>query len=135
MPRASTPTIPVVHADFTAPGGWAATEELLARKVKFTGLFCANDQMAMAAISKLAAAGKSVPEDVSVVGYDNTDMGAYPLECAPHHRRHAPSGRIWALNCLPAAREAVLLQGPRPSPATFAPTFVPRWTSLRKIGR
>ena len=69
--------VPVVHADFTAPGGWAATDELLARGATFTGLFCANDQMAMAAISRLRLAGRSVPDDVSVVGYDNTDMGGY----------------------------------------------------------
>lgn len=72
-----TERIPVVHSDFTSPGGWAATDELLARKTKFTGLFCANDQMAMAAISRLRLAGMSVPDDISVVGYDNTDMGAY----------------------------------------------------------
>lgn len=72
-----TGKVPIVHADFTSPGGWAATDELLARKTPFTGLFCANDQMAMAAISRLRLAGRSVPDDISVVGYDNTDMGAY----------------------------------------------------------
>jgi LacI family transcriptional regulator len=69
--------VPVVHADFTPAGGWAAAEELLARDTPFTGLFCANDNMAMAAMSRLHLAGRSVPGDVSVVGYDNTEMGGY----------------------------------------------------------
>jgi LacI family transcriptional regulator len=42
-----------------------------------TALFCANDQMAMGALSCLHHAGLSVPGDVSVVGYDDTDVAAY----------------------------------------------------------
>jgi LacI family transcriptional regulator len=69
--------VPIIDADFTATGGWNAAEQLLTRRVRFTGLFCANDQMAMGAISFLQAAGKSVPGDISVVGYDDVDIAAY----------------------------------------------------------
>jgi LacI family transcriptional regulator len=123
-------TVPVVHADFTAPGGWAATEELLARKVKFTGLFCANDQMAMAAISRLDTAGKSVPEDVSVVGYDNTDLGAYLRP-----RLTTVDTRIDEMG-LNACRLLVNLCYGKDLPIerVFEPLFVLR-DSVRKIGR
>ncbi|ATU65695.1 substrate-binding domain-containing protein [Piscinibacter gummiphilus] len=123
-------TIPVVHADFTAPGGWAATEELLGRKTKFTGLFCANDQMAMAAISKLGVAGKSVPEDVSVVGYDNTDMGAYLRPRLTTVDTHIGEMGLNACRLLVNQCYGKELSIAR----DFPPTFVPR-DSLRKIGR
>jgi LacI family transcriptional regulator len=69
--------VTIADADFTAQGGWRATELLLQRGSRFTGLFCCNDQMAMAAMSCLHAAGKSVPGDVSVVGYDDADIAPF----------------------------------------------------------
>ena len=42
-----------------------------------TALFCANDQMAMGALSCLQNAGVSVPGEVSVLGYDDTDVAAF----------------------------------------------------------
>lgn len=70
-------SVTIVDADFTMPGGWAAADELLASGERFTGLFCANDQTAVGAMSRLHLAGVSVPGDVSVVAYDNTDLGAF----------------------------------------------------------
>ncbi|MCW7537926.1 LacI family DNA-binding transcriptional regulator [Aquabacterium sp. A7-Y] len=64
-------------ADFTAASGWAATERLIQRGARFTGLFCANDQMAMAAMSCLQASGRSVPGQVSVVGYDDAEIASF----------------------------------------------------------
>jgi LacI family transcriptional regulator len=64
--------------DFTFAGGSAATRALLAHAPDaFTALFCANDVMAMAAISRLARAGLSVPGDVSVLGFDDNDLATY----------------------------------------------------------
>ena len=52
-------------------GGMQAVEALLARKVRFTALLAYNDLMAVGAIHALFAAGLRVPEDVSVVGFDD----------------------------------------------------------------
>jgi LacI family transcriptional regulator len=67
------------EGDFTGQSGWDAAARLLARKGidKVTGLFCANDQMAMGALSCLHHAGISVPGDWSVVGYDDAEFAAY----------------------------------------------------------
>ncbi|GAA0770184.1 substrate-binding domain-containing protein [Ideonella azotifigens] len=70
--------VPCVDGLFTAKGGSEATGALLAGGAQFTGLFCCNDLMAMGAIARLHAAGKRMPEEVSVIGYDDADeMAAY----------------------------------------------------------
>ncbi len=123
-------SVAVMNADFTAPGGWAAAEQLLASRAKFTGLFCANDQMAMAAISCLRHHGKSVPEDVSVVGYDNTELSAFMTP-----RLTTVDTRIGEMG-LNACRLLLNLCYDKSLPIArdFEPVFVPR-DSLRKIGR
>jgi len=63
---------------FTFEGAHAATRELLQRAPgQFTALFCANDAMAVAAIARLARAHVRVPQDVSVVGFDDSDLATY----------------------------------------------------------
>jgi DNA-binding LacI/PurR family transcriptional regulator len=48
--------------------------ELLKSKEKFTGVFCANDMIALGAMQCLIDAGVRIPEDVAVVGYDDIQM-------------------------------------------------------------
>lgn len=62
--------------DFTVDGGRAATEELLARWPDLDGVFAANDLMAAGALQALAAAGRAVPEQVRVVGFDDAPLAA-----------------------------------------------------------
>ena len=69
--------VPVEEGDFAAQSGWEAVERLLARDQPFTALFCANDQMAMGALSCLQHRGIAVPRQVSVLGYDDTDVAAF----------------------------------------------------------
>lgn len=51
--------------------GHAMAKDLLASGRRFTALICTNDLMAMGAISALKEAGLRVPEDVSVMGFDD----------------------------------------------------------------
>ncbi len=67
----------VVEGDFTPEGGALAMQRLRARGVRFTGLFAANDQTAAGAMDVLRCAGVRVPEDVSVVGFDDLPMVRY----------------------------------------------------------
>lgn len=57
--------------DWTAVGGYQATQQLLTEERTFTGLIVGNDQMALGAMRALREAGLRVPEDVSVVGFDD----------------------------------------------------------------
>lgn len=66
----------VEHGDFTRPGGEAAAERLLARVPDLDGLFAASDLTALGAIAALRRAGRRVPEDVAVVGFDDNDLAA-----------------------------------------------------------
>ncbi len=52
-------------------GGIQAVNSLLAKKIEFTALLAYNDLMAVGAIHALFAAGIRVPEDVSVIGFDD----------------------------------------------------------------
>ncbi|MFC3502124.1 LacI family DNA-binding transcriptional regulator [Micromonospora krabiensis] len=59
--------------DFQYAAGRAATERLLARTDP-DALICANDLIAVGALHALLAAGRRVPEDVALVGMDDTDL-------------------------------------------------------------
>lgn len=56
---------------FTRISGYAAARELLDKDPAIDALFVASDLMAAGAIQALTAAGRRVPEDVSVVGFDD----------------------------------------------------------------
>jgi DNA-binding LacI/PurR family transcriptional regulator len=49
----------------------AATRSAIDRGIRFDGIFAASDLIAIGAIRALTRSGRKVPEDVSVVGYDN----------------------------------------------------------------
>lgn len=62
--------------DFSTDGGRRAMEELLAADPAIDAVFAANDLMAIGAIQALTAAGRRVPEDVAVVGFDDSPVAA-----------------------------------------------------------
>ncbi len=57
--------------------GFKAMKELLGRNKPFTAVFVQNDRMARGAIIALREAGLRVPEDVSIVGYDDIPEAEY----------------------------------------------------------
>ncbi|MBZ3905859.1 MULTISPECIES: LacI family DNA-binding transcriptional regulator [Streptomyces] len=66
----------VVRGDWSAASGYAAGRAL-AEDAGVTAVFSANDDMAIGLIRALAEAGRRVPEDVSVVGFDDIPVAAY----------------------------------------------------------
>lgn len=62
----------VEHGDFTIDGGTAAMERLLRHHPDVDGVFVASDPMASAALQVLRNFGRRVPDDVAVVGFDDT---------------------------------------------------------------
>ena len=61
----------VAEGDFTEAGGARAMESLLARSPDLDAVFVASDPMAVGALRALRAAGRRVPDDVAVVGFDD----------------------------------------------------------------
>lgn len=62
---------------FTEEGGAAAAEELLNRHPDVTAIFAGNDKMALGAMHYLYRQNIRVPEDVSVIGFDNIQQMAF----------------------------------------------------------
>jgi LacI family transcriptional regulator len=48
-----------------------------AHRGKFTGIFCGNDEMAVGAMFKLIELGVRIPQDISIIGYDNANLAAH----------------------------------------------------------
>jgi DNA-binding LacI/PurR family transcriptional regulator len=64
-------------SDMTTAGGYESCKRLLARRAQFSALLCANDETAIGATKALREAGRRVPDDVSVVGFDDIDMAEH----------------------------------------------------------
>ena len=65
------------QAPASAPGGAQAARELLRRGVDFSAAFCASDLIALGAIRALRDAGRNVPAQISVVGFDDIPAVAH----------------------------------------------------------
>lgn len=62
---------------FTVESGYYAMEELLDKKPDLTAVFAMSDVTALGAIRAAKDRGLRVPEDISIVGFDGTEMGQY----------------------------------------------------------
>ncbi|MCM2411493.1 LacI family DNA-binding transcriptional regulator [Streptomyces sp. RKAG290] len=71
------PTDLVVRGDFTEASGRLAVEELLASGAEFDSVFAHNDITAAGVLRALRAAGRTVPGDIAVVGFDDIPMAEH----------------------------------------------------------
>lgn len=69
----------IVHADFLESGGLMAINKLLEQREHFSAVFAANDQMAYGVRLALHRRNIRVPEDVSLVGYDDLPNSVYSV--------------------------------------------------------
>lgn len=68
----------VSHAQYTQDAGYNTASAYITKQDEFTAIFCANDIIALGAIEALEREGLDVPEDVSIVGYDNISFAKLP---------------------------------------------------------
>jgi len=88
----------IVEGDHTMEGGIAAAEKLLAGAKLPTAVMCSNDMTAIGVLHKAYRAGLRVPDDLSIIGFDNihiTQMTIPPLTTIQ-------------MSCFDLAREAVM---------------------------
>ncbi len=65
-------SVPIFEASGNDPdGGRLATTDLLTAAPDVTGLLCVTDQIAIGAVQAAGLSGRSVPDDLSVVGFDD----------------------------------------------------------------
>jgi len=75
---------------WSAEAGFAAMNRLMERRPRLTAVFCANDLLAIGALSALAERSRRVPDDVSVIGFDDTELARHsspPLTTMRIHSR------------------------------------------------
>ena len=121
----------------TEPGDWTSASgarigaALLAGEAgrDVTAVFSSNDQMALGLLHALRSAGRRVPEDVSVVGFDDIPEAAYfapPLTTV--RQDFAELGRRCVARLLAEIDGAASTPAPAPapSPTPIAPTLIPR---------
>lgn len=75
------PTELVIWGNFTYKNGKQIMAELLLRCPNLTAVFAANDRMAIGAMNYLWRTGRRIPEDISIVGFDDIPVAA--ITCPP----------------------------------------------------
>lgn len=105
----------VVNTVYSVEGGQPAAEVLLEQGV--TAIVCGSDLMALGAVRAARAAGLRVPQELSVVGYDDSPMLAFtdpPLTTARQDvagiSRHAVDALLDEMNGTPQPRRELLFQ-------------------------
>jgi LacI family transcriptional regulator len=69
----------IVDGDFTENSGYECAKKLLTGKKKnnITGIFSSNDSMAIGAMKAIMEMGLKIPDDISIVGYDDIRIASY----------------------------------------------------------
>ncbi|WP_218918083.1 LacI family DNA-binding transcriptional regulator [Falsihalocynthiibacter arcticus] len=116
----------IVHGNWTPSSGYAATMQLLALKDRPTAIFCQNDRMAIGCYEALKEEGLKIPQDISVMGYDDEEiarhlhppistvnlphrtMGAWAVEYIEANKKvRQPKKTIMRMDCALVERESV----------------------------
>lgn len=85
----------IAEGEFTYESGERAARELLSRKVRPTAIFAANDEMAFGVMNVAHALGISIPNDLSLVGFDGTRFASFVIPSLSTIRR--PSAEMASL--------------------------------------
>ncbi len=104
----------LAHEDFTVEGGFRVGRKLLRLPDRPTGIICSNDLMAIGILQAAAEAGLSVPEELSVVGFDGIEAAAWTNP--PLTTIEQPIGDI-ARTAVDSLR--VLIEEPRSLPNSY----------------
>jgi LacI family transcriptional regulator len=80
----------IANGDYTHKSGYLAMKQLLQKMPGIDGVFTANDQMSVGALKALSEAGKRIPEDVKIIGYDDVFISSVlePSLSTIHIQKH-----------------------------------------------
>jgi DNA-binding LacI/PurR family transcriptional regulator len=121
MLAAGLDPFPPQEGDFTEPSGVVAMAALLANHPDLDGVFAANDNMGAGALRTLREAGRLVPADVAVVGFD--DLAVAQIADPPLTTVHQP---ITAFGREMARMLVALINGEDPTPLILPTRLVIR---------
>jgi len=118
--------IDIVSTSYTQQGGYEGAKELLTRPRRPTAVFAGADIVAMGVLEAFTEAGLSVPDDISVAGYDNTTFAAFgPISLTSvdqaGHEIGSNAARILLDRIADRQKKSVQIK--------LSPTLVPRRTT------
>ena len=120
-----------VEGNFKEVGGSEAMSRLLRRGTSFSAVVCANDEMAAGAMDAIRARGLSIPDDVSIVGFDNAPLSRYLYpKLTTVNYPIAEMGRMaarWVLRNVYKDSDTEIRH-------VFRPTLVPRASAITNHG-
>jgi LacI family repressor for deo operon, udp, cdd, tsx, nupC, and nupG len=122
----------VIHGDFSIASGTTAAARLLARRPAPTAIFCFNDEMAMGVIDTARRRGLRVPQDLSVVGFDDIRFAQYldpPLTTITQPMREIGEG------CVRLLMDILSGRAPVPESVTLPHQLTIRGTTASPAGR
>ncbi|MEP4770863.1 MAG: LacI family DNA-binding transcriptional regulator [Roseibium sp.] len=90
----------IIRGDFSLESGREAAEKILKMEERPTAVFCASDQVAFGLISALTANGVRVPEDMSVVGFDDIELSDFYVPALTTIRQDRPALGLKAASLL-----------------------------------
>ncbi|MBB3051615.1 LacI family transcriptional regulator [Prauserella isguenensis] len=110
--------------------GRDAGSRLLGRSPRPTGVFCANDLIALGVLQTLVAAGVAVPDDIALVGYDDIDFAA--AAAVPLTSVRQPAAQMGATATELLVREIAGDEQHVHENVEFAPELVVRRSSITR---
>ncbi|MEU4219838.1 LacI family DNA-binding transcriptional regulator [Actinoplanes sp. NPDC026623] len=115
--------VPVVEGDFTRHGGEASARRLLSEHPDIDGLFVASDLMSEGALRAVQDLGRRVPDDVAVVGFDDSSAA---LDCRPLLTTIRQPVEEMAAEMAEVLMARIAAPGRLPRSVVFQPTLVIR---------
>lgn len=100
----------MLEGNHTLEGGMAAMEDLLKKSALPTAVMCSNDMTAIGALRVLTRAGMKVPEEMSVIGFDDIHLAEFvypPLTTVQMSRNDLARGAFEALRAIRETPEKV----------------------------
>lgn len=122
----------VIEGDWSANGGERGMRKLLAQEPEIDAVFACNDQMALGALGVLHQSGHRVPQDIAVIGFDNTPESAYfwpPLTTVYQHLVDVGRVAVQTLHQMIEARRRGE-ENIKPTATLLTPELVVRQSSL-----
>ena len=118
----------VMPGDFTEAGGLMAVNRLLESRLPFTAIFAANDQTAIGAALGLYRKNVRVPDDVSLVGFDDLAPARYSIPPLTTVRQS-----VYEMGSQAANAMLDMLHGRTPAVELPPPELVPRESTRRVL--
>lgn len=121
---------PVISADWSAASGFQAGQ-MIARMSGITAVFAANDHLALGILRALHERGRRVPEDISIVGFDDVPEAEFYI---PPLTTIRPDFEAVAVATLELLRDQIDSGASRGQQRVIAPALVPRRSVAASVG-